>query len=39
MIQKIQNKYVSYDGFVNTAIDLIENGIKLKRKRSVEEIL
>lgn len=38
-IKKDQDKYVSYDGFVNMAIDLIENGIKLKRKRSVEEIL
>ena len=38
-MQKIENKYVNYDSFVNTAIDLIENGIKLKRKRSLEEIL
>ena len=38
-IKKMDNRYVNYEGFVNTAIDLIENGIKLKRKRSVEEIL
>lgn len=38
-MQQSQNKYINYDSFVNTAIDLIENGIKLKRKRDIEEIL
>ena len=38
-IKRNENKYVNYEGFVNTAIDLIENGIKLKRKRNIEDIL
>lgn len=38
-IKRSQDRYINYDSFVNTAIDLIENGIKLKKRRSVEEIL
>ncbi len=38
-IKRREDKYVSYEGFVNTAIDLIENGIKSKRKSKIDDIL
>ena len=36
--KRFEDKYVSYEGFVNTSIDLIENGIKLRKKDSIEDI-
>lgn len=38
-MKREENRYVNYDSFVNTAIDLVENGIKLKKKNKIEEIL
>lgn len=37
-IKKQEDKYINYEGFVNTAIDLIENGIKLRRNDNIEDI-
>ena len=38
-IKRREDKYVNYEGFVNTAIDLVENGIKSKRKSRIDDIL
>lgn len=38
-IKRREDKYVNYESFVNTSIDLIENGIKLKKKSNIEDIL
>lgn len=37
-IKRLEDKYVNYEGFVNTSIDLIENGIKLRRNKNIENI-
>lgn len=37
-IKKHEDKYINYEGFVNTAIDLIENGIKLRKNDNIEDI-
>lgn len=38
-IKRQENKFIDYEGFINTAVDLIENGIKLKRKSKIDDIL
>lgn len=38
-IKRREDKYVNYEGFVDTAIDLVENGIKSKRKSRIDDIL
>ena len=37
-IKRQDDKYINYEGFVNTSIDLIENGIKLRKKDNIEDI-
>ena len=38
-MKRKKDKYISYEGFVDTAIDLVENGIKSKRKSRINDIL
>lgn len=38
-IKRRTDKHVDYKGLINTAVDLVENGIKLKKKRKIDDIL
>lgn len=37
-LKRREDKYINYEGFVNQAVDLVENGIKLKRKSNTNSI-
>lgn len=37
-LKRMEDKYINYEGFVNQAVDLVENGIKLKRKNNSNNI-
>ena len=38
-IKQQNDKYVDYKGFINKSVDLIENGIKLRKKNKIDDIL
>lgn len=37
-MQRRENQYVNYKGFINNAVDLVENGIKAKKRSNIEDI-